>query len=126
MNRRAATLALVTCVTLTSQPGSTWVARAQTPAPAQTPAAAGSGQQRANPQGGSGPLKVALVTKGHAYDREGLNVLLDSLGSDITWSHVEHPAATLLWEPKNAALFDVFVFYDAIGRLQRKSADGKV
>lgn len=53
-------------------------------------------------------------------------MLFDSMGSDITWSHVEHPAATLLWEPKNAGLFDVFVFYDAIGRVQRKSADGKI
>ena len=124
MNKRAAAVALVTSVTLAGYAQSTWLARAQTAAPAQT--AAGGGQQRANPQGGSGPIKVALVTKGHAYDREGLNVLLDSLGSDITWSHVEHPAATLLWEPKNAALFDVFVFYDAMGRVQRKSADGKI
>ena len=114
MTRHAA-LAVMTCVTLASQAGSTWVARAQAPAPA--PAAT---TQRASPQGGTGAIKVALITKGHAYDREGLNLLFDSLGDDISWSHVEHPAAALLWEPKSAGLFDVFVFYDAPGRTQRK------
>ena len=107
-------------VALASQAGNSWIARAQAPAPAAAPT------QRANPQGGAGPIKVALVTKGHAYDREGLNLLLDSLGEDITWSHVEHPAATLMWEPKGAALFDVFVFFDAVGRQQRKGANGTV
>ena len=126
MHRRAAVVALVTCVTLAGFAGSTWVGAQAPAAPAQTPAAAGGGRGGGAPQGGSGPIKVALITKGHGYDREGMNVLLDSMGADITWSHVEHPAATLLWEPKNANLFDVFVFYDAIGRVQRKTPDGKV
>ena len=97
MTRRAAAIAIAMCVvTLVGQAGNTWIARAQAPAPAaDTP--------RPSPQGGTGTIKVALVTKGHAYDREGLNLLRDSLGNDITWSHVEHPAAALLWEPKNAA-----------------------
>ena len=120
MTRRTA-LAVMTCVTLASQAGSTWVAQAQAPAPA--PAAP---TQRASAQGGTGAIKVALITKGHAYDREGLNLLFDSLGEDISWSHVEHPAAALLWEPRSAGLFDVFVFYDAPGRTQRKGPDGAI
>ena len=96
MTKRATAVIVLASVALVWQAGSTWVAQAQAPAPAA------GGRQRANPQGGSGPIRVALITKGHAYDREGLNVLLDSLGTDITWSHVEHPAAALLWDPKAA------------------------
>ena len=117
--KRATAVLVLACVALVSQLGSTWVAQAQAPAPSAAAA-------RPNPQGGTGAIKVALVTKGHAYDREGLNLLFDSLGEDIAWSHVEHPAAALLWDPKAAALFDVFVFFDAPGRTQRKSANGAV
>jgi type 1 glutamine amidotransferase len=120
MTKRPAAVCLVICIALASQAASNWILRAQAPAPAAAAA------QRAAPQGGSGPIKVALITKGHAYDREGLNLLFDSLGEDISWSHVEHPAAALLWEPKSSELFDVFVFFDAPGRQQRKGAGGAV
>ena len=61
------------------------------------PAARGGGNA---PQGGRGPIKVMVVTKGHTYDREPFFQMWDSWGSDITWSHVEHPAADAMLSPK--------------------------
>ncbi len=106
----------------------------QTPAPAaagQTPAAeaparGGRGGGGGNPQGGSGPIKVMFVTKGHSYDREGLAVMLDKLGKEISWSHVEHPAATAFFDPALAERFDVFVFFDAPGRSRITKPDGSI
>ena len=56
------------------------------------PAARGGRGGGGIPQGGRGPIKVMVVTKGHTYDREPFFQMWDSWGSDITWSHVEHPA----------------------------------
>jgi type 1 glutamine amidotransferase len=67
-----------------------------------------------------------FVTKGHAYDREGLAVMLDGFGKDISWSHVEHPAATTFFDPRNAEAFDVFLFFDATGRARMTRPDGSV
>jgi hypothetical protein len=39
----------------------------------------------------------------------------DSWGSDITWSHVEHPAADAMLSPKYSKLFDVYAFFDLGG-----------
>ena len=47
---------------------------------------------------------------------KGLRLMLDALGKEISWSHVEHPAVTTFFDPKNAELFDVFLYFDAIGR----------
>ena len=79
--------------------------------------AAGQGRGgRGGPgQGGSGALKVLFVSKGHPFDREGLFATLDALGTDITWTHVEHPAAEAFLEPKLAAPYDVLLFYDMDG-----------
>jgi hypothetical protein len=57
-----------------------------------------------------------FVTKGHTYDREGLAVMLDGFGKEISWSHVEHPAALTFFDPKNADGFVVFLFFVAFGR----------
>src|SRR5688500_5598755 len=81
----------------------------QQPAPEQPARQGGGGGRGGPPQGGAGPIKVMFVTKGHAYDREGLALMLDALGKDISWSHVEHPAVTTFFEPRNAELFDVFL-----------------
>ena len=67
------------------------------------------------PQGGRGPIKVMVVTKGHTYDREPFFQMWDSWGSDITWSHVEHPAADVMLSPKYSKLFDVYAFFDLGG-----------
>ncbi len=72
----------------------------------------GGGGPRQTP-GGSGPIKVLFITKYHPFDRENLFLTLDSMGQDITWTHVEHPAAEVFFDPKVAADYDVFLFYDA-------------
>ena len=102
---------------------------------AQAPQAPAAGDQAAAapargggrggpPQGGAGPIKVMFVTKGHGYDREGLAVMLDGFGKEISWSHVEHPAATAFFDPRLAERFDVFLFFDATGRTRLTKPDG--
>ena len=91
----------------------------QAPAPAAPAAGAagrggrGAGGPPRQTPGGSGPLKVLFITKYHPFDRENLFLTLDSMGQDITWTHVEHPAAEVFFDPKVAASYDVFLFYDA-------------
>ncbi len=76
---------------------------------------AGSVSLFAQGQWGSGPIKVAIVTKGHNFDRDGFFNFWDSLGQDITWTHVQHPAALEFFDPALADTFDVYVFFDAPG-----------
>jgi hypothetical protein len=43
---------------------------------------------RRPPQGGNGPVKVMLITKGHDFSpRERFFAMFDAMGSDITWTH---------------------------------------
>lgn len=103
--------------------------RAQAPATPPAPPAAGGrggrgagGPPRLTP-GGSGPIKVLFITKFHPFDRENLFLAFDKMGDDITWTHVEHPAAEAFFDPKLAAQFDVLMFYDAYtGRVQKPGA----
>jgi len=81
-------------------------------------------------QGGSGAVKVLFVSKGHFFDRDGLMTFFDQLGRDITWTHIEQPAAQVFYDQKNAAGFDVLAFYDAPGRVDAngqnpRMVDGK-
>ena len=77
------------------------------------------------PQGGGGPLQVLVITRGHEFEREPFNTLLDSLGEDITWTHVEHPAAQVFLDPAQAAPYDVILFYDLAGPgVRQTNADG--
>ena len=100
-----------------------WPARAR-PAQGGAPAApaARGGRGGGIPQGGRGPIKVMVVTKGHTYDREPFFQMWDSWGSDVTWSHVEHPAADVMLSPKYSKLFDVYAFFDIGGRRHRQPA----
>jgi uncharacterized protein len=76
-------------------------------------------------QGGSGPLKVLFISQFHPFDRENYFLMLDALGKDITWTHVENPAAELFLEPKAASRWDVLLFFDLAGRKpQVKAPDG--
>ena len=102
----------------------------QAPAPAAPAAGAagrggrGAGGPPRQTPGGSGPLKVLFITKYHPFDRENLFLTLDSMGQDITWTHVEHPAAEVFFDPKVAAAFDVFLFYDAFaGQVTKPAAE---
>lgn len=57
---------------------------------------------------------VLVVTRGHPFDRNGFFSVFEA-NADIEWSHAEHPAAQLLFEPQNAARYDCFVLYDMPG-----------
>ena len=100
-----------------SNPSTPGRSDAQAPARGQAPAPGpgGRGGGRGPAQGGTGPLKVLFVSKGHPFDREGLFSTLDALGTEITWTHLEQPAAELYLDPKNAASYDLFLFYDLDG-----------
>ena len=77
-------------------------------------------------QGGSGPIRVLFISSYHPFDRENLFRMLDRFGTDITWCHIEHPAAERFFDPAIAEDFDVFLFYDAFaGRKMVTGADGR-
>lgn len=82
-----------------------------------------SAQAGAQQAGGSGPIQVLLVTKGHSFDRAPFFEMFDNMGETITWTHVEHPAAQVFFDPEYAEPYDVFVYYDMAGRGPR-DADG--
>src|SRR5687767_15402955 len=67
--------------------------------------------------GGAGDVKVLLITKGHAYDREPFYQLFDQppVGASARWTHVAQPAAEIFFDPALAKDYDVFVFYDING-----------
>jgi type 1 glutamine amidotransferase len=100
---------------------------AQGPGPAAG-AAAAPAAGRGGGQGGGGPLKVLFISKFHQFDREGLMAFFDSsmFSREITWTHIEQPAAQVFYDQKNAAMFDVLTFYDAPGRTATTGPDGKV
>ena len=85
--------------------------RGAAPAAPQAPANAAP---RAT-QGGTGPIKMLLITKTHPFDREPFYQMYDSFGTDVTWMHVEQPAAEKFLSPKLASMYNVAVFYDLDG-----------
>src|SRR5436190_11981699 len=87
----------------------------QAPAPAAGGAAANAARVT---QGGTGPIKMLLITKTHPFDREPFYQMYDSFGDAVTWMHVEQPAAEKFLSPKYAALYNVAVFYDLDGSQQ--------
>jgi type 1 glutamine amidotransferase len=96
-------------------------AQAQAPG-APAPAAPGGrgagrgGRGGGGGQWGSGPIRVAVITKGHPFGPiESFYGMFNSFGTDISWSSVEHPAAQVMLQPKYSDLFDVYVFYDIGG-----------
>ena len=78
-------------------------------------------------QGGAGPIRVLFISSYHAFDRENLFRTWDSFGKDITWTHVEHPAAEHFYDPALAADYDVFLSYDAFAgrKLGAPDANGR-
>lgn len=59
-------------------------------------------------------LNLLLVTGGHPFSREALFEVFDA-NPDINWSHVDHPAAQLMFTPRMARYFDCYVLYDMPG-----------
>ena len=77
-------------------------------------------------QGGVGKTRVLFITKYHNFDRENLFATLDTF-ENITWTHVEHPAAQNFYDPDLAAPYDVLLFYDAFaGRTFERQSDGAI
>jgi type 1 glutamine amidotransferase len=90
----------------------------QAPGAPATPAAPAQGAGRGPatpPQGGRGPVKVLIITRGHQFERQAFFEMFDALGEDITWTHVEHPAADVMMSPQYAKAYDVLAFYDLGG-----------
>ena len=55
-----------------------------------------------------------MVTRGHPFARDPFFDIFDS-NPEIEYSHVEHPAAQLMYTPKVAENFDCYVMYDMPG-----------
>lgn len=67
-------------------------------------------------QGGEGKTRVLLVSGGHGFERDQFFDMFDAFGADITYTHVEQPAAYALFDPTRAAKYDVIVMYEwAVG-----------
>jgi type 1 glutamine amidotransferase len=77
-------------------------------------------------QGGTGPISVLLIDMDHPFDRDPYFEMFDSLGHVINWTHVQQPAAELMFTPKMAERYDVFVLYDRAGRRHRSREEGRV
>lgn len=78
-------------------------------------------------QGGAGKIRVLFISSYHAFDRENLFRCWDRMGTDISWTHVEHPAAEHFFDPALAADYDVFLLYDAFAgsKLSEPDAQGR-
>lgn len=57
---------------------------------------------------------MLLVTKGHPFAREPFFAVFDA-DAGIEWTHVDQPAAQVLFHPERADPWDVFVLYDMPG-----------
>ena len=57
------------------------------------------------------PIRILVVTGGHAYDKPSFNEMLNSLGEKLTSQVVEFPAAYDQFLPENRGSYDVLVFY---------------
>jgi chitinase len=57
------------------------------------------------------PVRVAVITEGHSFDRDAFTQMFDSL-EHITWKEHKNPDAQKLFKPENARNYDVLVFYD--------------
>src|SRR5688500_19806473 len=81
------------------------------PLVAQNPASGAAPAQRRVTQGGTGPIRMLLITKAHGYEREPYYQMFDSMGADITWMHVDHPAAEVFLTHKYANRYVDALFY---------------
>jgi type 1 glutamine amidotransferase len=59
----------------------------------------------------SGPIRILVITGGHDYQKDQFNLMLGSLGENITYRIAELPDAYDMFLPENREKFDVLVFY---------------
>lgn len=57
------------------------------------------------------PIRILVVTGGHAYKTEQFNQMLTSLGPEITYEIAEFPKAFDMFLPESRDKYDVLVFY---------------
>lgn len=57
------------------------------------------------------PIRILVITGGHAYNTEKFNLMLGSLGDNITYQIAELPGAFNMFLPENRSKYDVLVFY---------------
>ena len=57
------------------------------------------------------PVRILVVTGGHAYNKEKFNAMLSSFAPEVTWQVAELPAAFEMFTPGNRGKYDVLVFY---------------
>jgi uncharacterized protein len=60
------------------------------------------------------PVRVLLVSKGHAYDHNAFLAMFEGQQS-LTVTLVEQPAAQVLLRPENVGAYDAVLFYDMSG-----------
>ncbi|AXB78961.1 ThuA domain-containing protein [Novosphingobium sp. P6W] len=58
-------------------------------------------------------IELFVVTKGHAFSRDGLEAMLRAAGSEPTM--VDQPAAAVLLNPEQMRRYDAILFYDMPG-----------
>ena len=57
------------------------------------------------------PVRVLVITGGHAYKTEQFNQMLDGLGKHFSCKVVSFPEAYSVFQPENRSSYDVLVFY---------------
>ena len=67
------------------------------------------------------PKEVLLVTKGHPFERAPFFDIFDAMPG-VDWTHVEQPAAQVLFNLGQARRYDAYVLYDMPGIRFRQGA----
>jgi type 1 glutamine amidotransferase len=70
----------------------------------------------------TGPIRILVITGGHAYKVEQFNQMLSSLGPDITYQIAELPGAYDMFRPENRSKYDVLVFYHMWQKITEEQA----
>lgn len=69
------------------------------------------------------PVRILVITGGHAYNLETFNEMLNSLGPGITWQVAALPEAYALFEPSNRDKYDVLVFYHMFQKITPEQSE---
>jgi len=59
----------------------------------------------------SGTIRILVITRGHDYQKDQFNQMLEGLSDNITYQIAELPAAYDMFLPQNRDKYDVLVFY---------------
>ncbi len=57
------------------------------------------------------PLRTAIFTGGHSFDRDAFFAVFDHLG-EVAWTEFQQPDANALWESDTLRDYDAIVLYD--------------